>query len=94
MTIFTENFKKFHYANPNIFAEFAKKTQQLVDAGHQHYGAKATFEAIRWDHDISVKRTCEFKINNNYVSFYVRLLERVYPKYKDFYRKRKFGAER
>ena len=80
-----DKFKTFHEKNPLIFKLFMHKTKQLIDAGHKKYSAWAVFNSIRWDNDISTKRIDNFKIANDYIARYVRLLEVVNPKFKGFY---------
>jgi hypothetical protein len=80
-------FLKFHYKNPRVFDLFCQKAVALMLNGRKFYGAKAIFEVIRYQVNIET-RGDEFKINNNYVSGYVRLFEETYPQYKGFFRKR------
>ena len=58
----------------------------LIRAGRQYYGAKAIFETMRYNSIIGGNG--DFKINNNYVSRYARLFERMNPSHKGFFRKR------
>lgn len=80
-------FEEYHGRNPHIFSMFVKLTGQLKNKGQDYYGAKAVFEIIRWK-TLMAGDDC-LKINNNYTSRYVRLLERKHPRFKDFYRKRR-----
>jgi predicted PolB exonuclease-like 3'-5' exonuclease len=83
-------FLAFHSSNPHIMDAIVRYTRQLITAGHKHFGMGAVFERIRWDYAVStLADTKGFKINNNYRSRYVRLLEATHPQFKGFYRQRK-----
>ena len=42
---------------------------------------------VRWETGIETKGD-EYKVNNNYISAYARMFERVYPEHQGFFRKR------
>jgi len=80
------HFLIFHEKNPSIFKLFRKYAETVRARGANNYGAKALMERIRWE--VEIERNEEFKINNNYVSFYVRLLIFLEPSFKDFFEMR------
>lgn len=80
-------FWEFHENNPKIFPLFVEKTFSLIRSGRKFYGAKAIFEVIRFQVNIETIGS-EFKINNNFISGYVRLFEATYPDRKGFFKKR------
>lgn len=63
------------------FKRFALEARQ---SGVKKYGAKAIFERLRW-HVMIERRGDDFKINNNYVSRYVRLLIGEHPEFNSFF---------
>jgi len=83
-------FATYHSENPHIYREFEKMTFALIRAGKDHYGAKAIFEAMRFETIISGND--DFKINNNYTSRYVRMFDKKHPGLSDFFRKRELKS--
>lgn len=81
-------FKQYHRANPRVFGLFLRFTLKAKSRGYKHYSAKAVMERIRWHMEIDTQDGDGFKINNSYVSRYVRLLEKLFPEYEGFYFKR------
>jgi len=67
-------FYDYHKNNPHVFAGFKALIRRVKRKKRKHYGAKALFEVLRFETITSGKD--EFKINNNFVSRYVRLYER------------------
>jgi len=82
-----EKFFVYHRDNPHVFDLFYKYTCQLKNTGRRHYGAQMVFERMRWHYAVETQGD-EFKINNNYVSCYTRLLAQIYPEFKDFFETR------
>jgi len=70
---------------------FVRFSREAMRRGYQHFGSKAVFERIRWHMAIETTGD-QFKLNNNYTSFYTRKLENEYPEFVGFYRKRKMRA--
>ena len=79
-------FNQYHHDNPEIYKVFKSYALRAVKL-KSHFGAKAIFEIIRWNTEISGND--EFKINNNYTALYARLFENEYPQHTGFFRKRK-----
>lgn len=87
-----DQFEAFHAANPHVFDLLVKYTQRLRDSGRKHYSINAVFERIRWHLNVEIRGDEEFKLNNNYRSRYVRLLETEHPEFTGFYRTRELKA--
>ena len=81
-------FAEYHAKNPQVFELFKKFSRQVRDAGHKHFGAKAIMERIRWEAALQTNDPDGFKVNNNFTSRYVRLLEKECPEFQGFFRKR------
>ena len=77
----------WHRQHPEVWDLFVQYAFQMIDAGRKHYGAKAIWERIRWEMDTRYGEG-EFKMNNNYTSFYVRLFQNTWPVHADFFRTR------
>jgi len=69
-----DRFEQFDTTHPEIYREFKRRAYQLWDAGRRHYGAKGIMEAVRFHTALSGADIEPFKINNNYISRYVRKL--------------------
>lgn len=76
-------FFAWHNQHPEIWKAFEIKTLELIKSGVSHFGAKAIAESIRYDE--SVKGGTDFKLNNNFVSYYSRVFVLKYPQHKDFF---------
>jgi hypothetical protein len=88
MSDIESNFWQFHNANPEIFKMICRFAREIKGSGIRHYGIGAIFERMRW-HFLVEQKNREFKLNNNYRSRYVRLLETTYPdEFRDFFNKR------
>lgn len=81
-------FEEYHERNPEVFELFVQFTREVMRSGYEHYGAWATFQRIRWHIDMETHQRDGFKISNDYISRYVRMLETVFPEYSGFYKTR------
>ena len=88
-----EKFLKFHSDNPYIFQLFVKYSREAKAAGKKHYGIWAIANRIRWHVDIETRSRDGFKVNNNYLSRYARLIAEEYPEFKGFFRNRELKGE-
>lgn len=90
-----EQCEAFHNKHPEVWRLFVRFTKELIAAGHRHYSAKGIFERIRWEQDVVRQKGCivfqkqQFKLNNNYSSFYARRFMRMFPDHDGFFRTRK-----
>ncbi len=73
-----QKFNEYHAANPHVFAEFIKMAMKANEFGRKRIGAKFLLEMIRWNTKTTAEGD-EFKVNNSYVSRYVRLLGSTRP---------------
>ena len=81
-------FKAYHLENPNVFKSFLAASQEMRRAGRRKYSAWAIVNKIRWDFDISTKDKV-FKINNESIALYARLVIYHHPEFCDFFEMRK-----
>jgi hypothetical protein len=89
-----ERFADYHAAHPEIYREFARLARLLRDRGHEHYGAKGLFEALRFHHAVDARPGDQYKLNNNFTSRYIRLLVEEQPEFDGFFELRKLrGSE-
>lgn len=87
-----ENFKIYHYENPQVFEYFSRFALKAISSGFTKYSSKAIFERIRWFVDIETTGD-KFKLNNNYTAYFSRLFHEKYPQYKDFFSIRESQGE-
>ncbi len=81
-------FKKYHAENPHVWDMFEKLTLKATTMMN-HYSANAIFEVVRWE--TAIGGNDQFKMNNNYRAYYVRMFEEKYPQHFGFFRKRKIA---
>jgi hypothetical protein len=81
-----EKFFEYHKANPNIYELFIIFTREAKRSGRKHYSIWAIANRIRWHINIEVHSKDCFKISNNHLSRYARLLMKLNPEFKGFFR--------
>jgi len=85
-----ERFLTFHRRNPDVYFLFKAKAREVQECGRKSYSARTIFETIRWEYDITTEGS-SFKINNNFIPYYVRVLESDDPSFVGFFAKRRRG---
>jgi hypothetical protein len=81
------DFKNYDNMHPEIWESFKEISFQTKAKGFLTYSAKGIFEIIRWHRRIP---NCgdDFKVNNNFAPDYARKMEKFYPEFENFFRKR------
>jgi hypothetical protein len=79
-------FVAWHIDHPDIWREFEKLALELIQSGRARYGSKAVMEVIRFNRVVSGGE--DFKVNNNYTAYYVRIFNAKYPQHKRFFETR------
>jgi len=88
-----EAFRAFHEANPHILENLLHLARIARDAGCRRMGIKAIFEELRWNYNILTGvPQGEFKLNNNYSSYYARLLVKTDPSLEGLFELRSLKA--
>ncbi len=77
----------FHERYPVVWQLFERFALDRLALGHQHYGAKAIMERVRWETDKGSGYPA-LKINDHYTAFYSRRFARFHPEHGDFFRTR------
>ena len=86
-------FQEFHKKNPHVYDLFRQMALYLIqDKGKKNIGAKMIIELIRWKYNIKTVNN-EFKIDNNFTSFYVRMFVKEYSKHNDCFIQKKSQAD-
>lgn len=86
-----ERFMAFHRANPEVYRLFVKYARQALEAGYRHYSARQIMERVRWQAEIKTKGD-SFKINNNHIPYYAKMLMESLPEFKGFFQTRQRRA--
>lgn len=69
-----DRFEAFHASNPHVYATLVRLAREWVRrTGRHKVGISALFERARWEIAIETNDP-EFKLNNNFRSFYSRLI--------------------
>ena len=81
-------FWEFHHKNPHVYEGLKSLAMELRQKGAGTYGMKSLFEVLRWHHFIKTSDR-DFLLNNNYTSFYARLLMHNEQALRGFFQLRK-----
>lgn len=68
-----EAFLRFHSDNPHVYDALVKLARRAHRSGANRVGIKMLFEVLRWRHTLRTGGD-DFKLNNNYHSYYARLI--------------------
>ena len=82
-------FKKYHTENPSVYKSF-KRYAQKIRIVHKKYSAWTIINLIRWEIDLQGGDL--FKINNDYIALYARLLMYYEPSFEGFFELRTMKA--
>lgn len=85
-------FQQYHAANPEVYRMFRKFAHEAIRGGAKRLGGKLIAERLRWES--YVQGNDGWKINNSYISFYVRLFQRDFPAYAHLFETRSARADR
>ena len=80
-------FLDYHRDNPEVYALFRRFTFKAISAGRTHMGARMVGERIRWYTQVETTDQ-DYKVNDHYWPFYVRVFEAEFPDRKGFFSKR------
>jgi len=89
-----ERFDNFHNENPEVYRLFEKFTFQAINAGRSRFGARTIMERIRWYTSVETRDSSDFKINDHWAPYYVRMFLVEFPNHAGFFEKRKAIADR
>ena len=86
-----DKFKQWDKENPEVFPMFKKMAFQIKRTGRTAYSGYNIFYAIRWFRDIKTTGDV-FKVNNDYIPIYIRLLIYRHPEFDGFFELRGIRA--
>lgn len=87
-----DRFNKFHKENPQVFKAFHHHAKMIKNRGFKTYSAWSIICVIRFNNDLSTNG--KFKINNDFVALYARLLMEQCPEFDGFFKTRKMNKNR
>lgn len=79
-----QRFLNYHEANPHVYKRFLELAIEMRMTGKKKYSSWFIINRIRWDFDISTKGDV-FKINNDFIALYARMVMWNYPDLKGFF---------
>ncbi len=87
-------FEVFHTANPEVMAQLELLVQQWLRRGRGRLGIEMLWNVLRWERYMSTDDPAsEWKLNNNYKAYYVRLLQQAHPEWADLFELRTSQAD-
>lgn len=86
-----ERFASFHERNPQVFRAIVEVTRQKKRMGKTYVSMRGIFELLRETHSLQV-RGDRYRLNNDYTSFYSRLIADVHPELGVLFRRRERNA--
>lgn len=82
------HFQKFHESHPEVYELIKKLAYDVLRSGVKRYGIRDILGHIRWHFNFDKPQDFsgeQFKINNNYMSRYVRLLVKEFPVFETMF---------
>jgi len=77
-------FKTFHADNPDVYRQFKQMARKMKTKGYSKYSAVTIIHTIRWERDLESNGKI-FKINNDFIALYARLLIYHVPTFEGFF---------
>lgn len=87
-----DKFRQFHADNPHVLETIIRRAR-ILNSRDQRASMKLMFELLRWDHLMTTETDEPFKLNNNYTSYYTRLVEAEAPDLIGFFAKRRAKSD-
>jgi hypothetical protein len=78
-------FKQFHEDNPQIYEAFKRFSYEIKNRGFTHYSHWAVANRVRWEFDTRIEGNHTFKLSNDFITVYARLLVWNHPEFEGFF---------
>ena len=78
-------FWKYHEDNPHVFKHFKRLAWEYKNAGNNKCSAALIGNVIRWQVSIETQSEDGFKISNDWLPLYARLLVYTNPSFDEFF---------
>ena len=88
-----ERFRFHHNMNPQVYWLFFEKALIVLNSGRKRYSAWIIFNVIRWELNLQTVDD-DFKINNDFIALYTRLLIWHHPIFDGFFELRGMKSNR
>lgn len=89
----TERFEKFHAENPRVYEVLVALAREWVTrTGRDRLGIATLYERARWDIAVATNDP-EFKLNNNWKTYYARLIMLQEPDLAGLFARRSSEAD-
>ena len=83
-------FEAFHEAHPQVYAELKRLALEMKSRGFTSYSIMTLYGAARYR--LSLESGDDYKLNNNHMPHYARLLMSCEPELRDFFETREIRA--
>jgi L-rhamnose mutarotase len=67
-------FEEFHKRNPHVYDMMVSLARKVKDAGKHKYSIWAVANRVRWHYEFERDKGEQFKLSNDYLSRYSRLI--------------------
>lgn len=83
-----DSFRRFHQENPHVYLELVKLARRLRSRGNDRLSINMLFEVLRYRVALRTQGDT-FKLNNNYRSYYARMIMRREPDLREAFELRR-----
>lgn len=91
--ILFQKFLRFHEKNPNLWIRFRALSFEVKATKRKRYSAWTIINVLRWEHDVRTQGDV-FKISNDFIALYARLMIATYPEFDGFFEIKKMKRKR
>jgi hypothetical protein len=74
-----EEFRAFHAANPDVYTELVRLARKAKAKGKTRLSMRMLWEALRYNLTLAIEGDGEYRLNNNHVARYARLVVEQEP---------------
>jgi hypothetical protein len=84
-----QRFERFNEVNPKVLQTLEWMAGEVWERGRRRIGIKTLIENLRWNFWLETDDpNSDFKINNDYTSFYARLIIELHPEWEGLFEMR------
>ncbi len=88
-----KKFLDFHKKNPDLFGYFERFSQEAKASGRKYFSIWMIANRIRW-YTVVETSGKEFKVSNDYLACYARLIVYLHPEFEGFFKLKKMKSFR
>lgn len=86
-----ESFERYHEDNPKVYRLLVSLARGYKSAGRTRFGIRRLWELLRWEMIVERDAADDFRLNNNHLAYYSRLIMEREPDLAGFFQTR--GAD-